>query len=198
MNQGPAQVFLWRRPNAVAERMRKAAGFGDAGGDSEWPCGRLGELTPMRFKGPCECSSQQIKIGSRRNVNGLRGEATQLIVGENIDSAGAGLARRQAIWVGQPEETKRMAVRDEYLIEAQFGADAFHRGVGSEGDHGVGSAERFLIQSPVRIDKFTQRCGQAANELEEFTADGGIIAVAGKFDGILRSENDTVNDVGYR
>ena len=69
-----------------------------------------------------------------------------MVVGEDIDGAGAGQARRQAVRLGQPEQAERVAVGDKFLVPAYLqpgaglSAEAAHGRIGPESDDGIGVA----------------------------------------------------------
>ena len=93
VDQRPAEMTFRRQPDAMAEGVRHVAGFGDPRGDGKRTRGLFLRATPMRFERVGEFAAQRIDIGSGRHVDRLRREAAELVVGEDIGGAGAGLAR---------------------------------------------------------------------------------------------------------
>ena len=73
-------------------------------------------------------------------------------------------------------------------------AQARHGRVGAEGDDGVGAAKRVRVELAMRFDELAQGRGQAANEVENFAAGGGVVAVAGKLHHVVRAEEKAVRE----
>ena len=97
VNERPAEVIGGRQPDPVAQGAGGVTGFGNTGRDRQRTRWLKFHSSPMDFKSLREFPAQRIEIGPGRHIDRLGRETTELIVGENIDGAGAGLARRQAV-----------------------------------------------------------------------------------------------------
>ena len=181
----------------MAEGMCQIPGLGDARRNGEGPC-RLFDFFPLHFERLRQLSAQHIEIGSRRHVDGLRRKTAELIVGKNIYGTGVGLVRRKPIRIAQPKQAQGMAVRDELLIPSSLGTKTFHRGVGTEGNDGIGATQNFFIQRSMGFHQFPQRNRQSPDKAKNFAAGAGVLPVAGKFDHVMRAEQEAMGQAGPR
>ena len=85
-------MALGRKPDAVAEAEGDVAGFVDAGGDAERARGFVGLGFPFVLERGGELVAEVVDVRAGREVNGLRREAAELVVGEDINRAGACVA----------------------------------------------------------------------------------------------------------
>jgi hypothetical protein len=92
----------------------------------------------VRFQCERKFVPERFKIGAGRHVNGLRGQASKLVVGEYVRRAGAGVAGREPSRIVDPQQADRVAVRNEFLAPAKLRAQCRHGRLAAEGDDDIG------------------------------------------------------------